>query len=204
MKAKTCRVCKKKFTPTRAIQPVCSESACMYAYANEAATKAKRKRLEQQGQQERKALRERKDAIKTRSEYMSEAQTAFNSWIRWRDRDLPCICCGKVADESWKPGGSWDAGHFLGRGAYPELRFIEDNVHKQLKSCNAGSAKYAMKGKTVAQSYRVRLIEKIGLDRVEFLEGPHEPKKYTIPELKAIRDEYRGRLREAKKEDDRG
>jgi len=42
------------------------------------------------------------------------------------------------------------------------------------------------------------LIEKIGLERVEWLEGPHEPKKYTIDELKGIRDLYRRKLKELK------
>jgi hypothetical protein len=33
------------------------------------------------------------------------------------------------------------------------------------------------------------------LAEVERLEGPNEPKKYTIEELRAIRDEYRARLK---------
>ena len=38
--------------------------------------------------------------------------------------------------------------------------------------------------------YRRALVELIGVDKVEWLEGPHEPKKYTIDDLKAIKAEY--------------
>jgi hypothetical protein len=43
--------------------------------------------------------------------------------------------------------------------------------------------------------FRLNLIAKIGLAEVERLEGPQVPKKYTIDELKAIRDDYRSRLK---------
>ena len=38
--------------------------------------------------------------------------------------------------------------------------------------------------------YRRALVELIGVEKVEWLEGPHEPKKYTIDDLKAIKAEY--------------
>ena len=43
--------------------------------------------------------------------------------------------------------------------------------------------------------YRVNLIERIGLDRVEWLEGPHAPLKMTAEALRALRDEYRAETR---------
>jgi hypothetical protein len=149
-----------------------------------------------QERQERKEHKEAKQRIKTRSEWLKEAQAAFNAYIRERDKDQSCICCGMWPEVSNKPGGDWDAGHFLSRGAYPELRFVETNCHKQLKSCNAGSSKYARKGRTVAANYRERLIDKIGLAEVEWLEGPHEAKKYTIDDLRTIRDEYKLKLKQ--------
>ena len=39
--------------------------------------------------------------------------------------------------------------------------------------------------------YRIHLISKIGLERVEWLEGSHEPKRYRIDDLKEIDKEYR-------------
>jgi hypothetical protein len=148
---------------------------------------------------QRRQHRERKEAIKTRSEWMKEAQTVFNKFIRLRDDLLPCICCNSWGkDEDWLVGGKWDAGHFLSRGAFPELRFEELNCHKQLKSCNAGSSKYARKGRTVSEGYRLNLINKIGLDKVEWLESHHEEKKYTIDDLKQIIAEYKAKLAELK------
>lgn len=185
---------------------------CMAGHGNdkamasrERAQATERKKAREARAAEKKAYKAaqnaRKEAIKTRSEWMKDAQKAFNAFIRERDRDLPCACCGEWGKgEDWQPGGKWDAGHFLGRGAYPELRFVEINCHKQLKSCNAGSSKYARKGRTVAANYRERLINKIGLDQVEWLEGPHKEKKYTIDQLKSIKSEYEAKLKELKRQ----
>jgi hypothetical protein len=49
---------------------------------------------------------------------------------------------------------------------------------------------------TIRSKYRENLIAKIGLERVEWLEGPHEPKRYRIEDLKEIRDTYRLKLKE--------
>jgi len=46
--------------------------------------------------------------------------------------------------------------------------------------------------------YRVNLIQKIGLAEVERLEGPQEPKKYSIDELKEIISTYRAKTKELK------
>ena len=39
-------------------------------------------------------------------------------------------------------------------------------------------------------------IERIGSGVVDWLEGPHLPAKWTVDELRAIRDDYRRKLRE--------
>jgi hypothetical protein len=124
----------------------------------------------------------RREAIKTRSQWMKEAQTAFNAYIRARDQDKSCVSCGRHHE------GQWHAGHYLSTGARPELRFNEDNCHKQCQPCNTH-----LHGNLVM--YRAELIRRIGLYAVERLEGPQTPKKYTIPDLKEIRDEYREKLR---------
>ena len=46
--------------------------------------------------------------------------------------------------------------------------------------------------------YRLGLIARIGLGRVEALEANNEPAKWSIDELKAIRDYYRKKLKELK------
>ena len=130
-------------------------------------------------------FKRRKEASKTLAEWRKEAQTAFNAWIRERDKDLPCISCGRFHE------GQWHAGHYLSTGARPELRFDEANVHKQCQPCNTH-----LHGNLIG--FRISLHNRIGIAGVAYLEGPHEAKKYTRDELKAIRDEYRARLKEMK------
>ncbi|RRV49563.1 recombination protein NinG [Pseudomonas sp. p106] len=194
MKQKTCKACGDKFRPSLSTQKACSV-ACALALAPQGRETA-RKAI---AQRERREIQVRKEKLKSRADYIKEAQVEFNAFIRERDKNEPCICCGSYGpDEDWLTGGKWDAGHFLGRGAYPELRFDEDNCHKQLKSCNGGSGKYAAKGRTVAQGYRERLIQKIGQERVDRLEGPHEAQRYTIDDLKAIKAHYRAKTKQLK------
>jgi hypothetical protein len=47
--------------------------------------------------------------------------------------------------------------------------------------------------------YRIELIKRIGQEKVDWLEGPHEPKRYTIDDLKAIKAHYRALTRELKR-----
>jgi ribosomal protein L37AE/L43A len=143
---------------------------------------------------ERKADRDRKIEIRPRREWVALAQKAFNAYIRKRDEHLPCISCGRAHVEIIV-GGNWDCGHYLTVGAHPELRFEELNAAKQCKRCNAGSARFSHKGRTVANEYRDSLIGRIGLENVLWLEGNHEPKKYTIDELKEICRDYKMKLK---------
>jgi len=182
---KKCKVCREQFSPFTTTQVVCGPS-CAILYA----------RLQKE-KTARVKLRADKLRIKPKSKWMAEAQTAFNAFIRLRDHDLPCISCG-VANLPERYGGSWDCGHYLTRGAHPELRFNEDNAHKQCKRCNGGAGRFSGKSRTVQQDYRINLAERIGLERVESLEGPHEPVQYRIDDLIAIKAEYQRKRRELK------
>ena len=159
------------------MQIACSP-ACAYVIGKRAGDRARAREARKQAQE----LRKRKEAAKPRAQWMREAQTAVNAWIRWRDRDLPCVSCGRHHQ------GQFHAGHFLSTGARPELRFDEKNLAKQCSACNLH-----LSGNLVL--YRAELIRRIGLSEVDRLEGPQVPKKYTIDELKAIRDDYRSRLK---------
>ena len=136
---------------------------------------------------DRKQTRERKEKLKTRQEWAAEAQAAFNAWVRERDKGLPCISCGKSS------GCKVNAGHYLSRGARPELRYEPLNCHLQCEKCNSW-----LSGNAVM--YRAALIRKIGLASVEWLEGPHDPKRYTIDDLKEIKQHYKDKVRELQKE----
>lgn len=135
---------------------------------------------------ERKAQRERREAIKTRSDYAREAQAAFNRFIRLRDAERPCISCGR------HHSGQYHAGHYRTVGGHPELRFNELNCHKQCSVCNNHKS-----GNIV--DYRINLAVRIGEDNLKFLEGPHKAKKYTIDELKEIKKEYAKKARDLEK-----
>ena len=63
------------------------------------------------------------------------------------------------------------------------------NVHTSCAQCNT------MKSGNILE-YRIRLVKKIGQAAVDWLEGPHEAKRYTIDELKEIKLRYRRLLRE--------
>ena len=132
---------------------------------------------------------------KHRPTRLKAAQDAFNAYIRKRDELKPCISCetGFIPNQV---GGSWDCGHYLTVGAFPELRFEETNASKQCKKCNGGAGKYTKKNHSVIKQYRINLIERIGLDKVEWLEGPHEQVKLTAMDLKDIELKYKKKLKE--------
>lgn len=193
--ARKCKYCKAvELPPAAKCTDIIEKKG--YCSAKCLADHTKDKRISAQKKKEAKAHREAKERVKRSCDLKREAQTAFNAFIRARDMDKECISCDQTIDEveldqMWKTGGAWDCGHYLTVGAHEELRFEELNAHRQCKSCNAGSGKYTKKGHTVAQRYREKLIERIGLDKVEWLEGPHEPKRYRAEDYRAIRDKYK-------------
>ncbi|WP_207285200.1 recombination protein NinG [Pseudomonas sp. FW300-N2A2] len=180
---KKCRVetCGASFVPSRLGQAVCSP-ACAILDAPKNQEKA-RKALADVG---RKALRAAKEKVKPRAEHMKDAQTAFNAWVRARDTKLPCVSCGRHHQ------GKYDAGHYRTVGSNPALRFEPLNCHRQCSPCNTHKS-----GDIV--NYRIELVKRIGAELVEWLEGPHEAKRYTIEDLKAITAEYRAKTRELRR-----
>lgn len=179
---KRCRVCREKFSPFNSMQAVCFTVKCAAAYARE-----QRKKKELREAKEWAAeTRRRKEAAKSRQDWLKEAQAEFNKFIRERDADEPCISCGRHHQ------GQYHAGHYRTVGACPELRFNEANCHKQCAPCNNH-----LSGNIV--EYRINLIRKIGQAAIDWLEGPHEPAKYTIEEIKEIKREYREKTRELKR-----
>lgn len=189
MREKTCPICSVKFTPLRPIQKVCSAPcAIQHAITQREKKRAQAERI--QGLADRKVIKLRKDAIKTRSEWMKEAQVAFNRFIRERDQGKPCICCGRQL-ASGDVGGEFDCGHYRSVGSAPHLRFDERNAHGQRKQCNRWGA-----GRAV--DYRLGLIARLGADVVAELEADNEPRKHSIEELKQIISTYKLKLKELK------
>jgi hypothetical protein len=139
------------------------------------------------------ALKARKAALKRIPDLIREAQADFNKWVRARDHDQPCISCGKPYDHGSAFHGGRDAGHYRSTGSASHLRFHEDNCHAQCVSCNQWGA-----GRAV--DYRIGLVARIGVQRVEALEAMNTPHKWTREELIAIRAEYIRKRKELEKE----
>lgn len=187
-KPRKCRICKELFMPLSMSHKVCWEKECITEFIRQTEQKAHiaGKRAE------RKELKQRKEAIKTRSDWIKTAQVAFNAFIRYRDKDKPCICCGRTTtDHDLITGSRWDAGHYRSTGSAPHLRFNEFNVHRQLVLCNRFGA-----GRAV--DYRIGLVKRIGVEFVELLELDNEPRKWTIDDLKGITATYRAKLKALK------
>ena len=189
-KPKKCRVatCGASFVPARLGQAVCSP-ACAILDAPKNLERA-RKSL---AQVERREIKVRKEKLKSRADHLREAQAAVNEFIRLRDAHLPCISCDSTpTDNDLMTGSRWDAGHYRSVGACPELRFEPLNIHRQCVKCNRN-----LSGNTVG--YRIRLVLRIGTEKVDWLEGPHSARKYTVDEIKAIKADYRAKTREMKR-----
>lgn len=175
---KKCAICREPFVPRNMMHKVCGPE-CSQTYA-ERVRKA----------QERKADRERKVALKTRRDWLKDAQIWFNKAVRARDQKAgyACISSGRPLDWS---GNAVDCGHYRSVGSAPHLRFHFDNAHAQSKMDNQFLAGNAV-------DYRIGLIARIGLERVEALEADNEPRKWSVDELKAMIVDFKRMVKEMK------
>lgn len=188
MKPKKCKnpACKQSFTPAKPLQSVCSPSCALDI------AKAKREKATKQAvAKDKRETRAKLEKMKTRSEWMKEAQAAFNLFIRHRDREAgwPCISSGRPLN--WH-GNQTDAGHFRSVGSAPQCRFVENNCWAQSKHDNQ-----FLSGNAV--EYRKGLIARIGIDAVDALESDNKPRHYTIDDLKEIKKKYATKAREIAK-----
>lgn len=171
MKQKKCRHCKQPFTPLLPMQSVCGIE-CAKAIA-----KSKREKVEKAND------RQKREQLKSRRDHQREAQAAVNAFVRARDDGMPCISCGRHHD------GQWHAGHYLSRGAHPELALDERNIHRQCQPCNTHLSGNQLE-------YRKGLIARHGQKYVDWLEGPHDMPRHTIDDLKQIKAHYVKKLKE--------
>ena len=169
-----CLVCKDKFTPQNNTQIVCNP-ACAVEYM-------KRQRSKEWKQQKK----EIKQNLETKSEVLKALQIVFNTYIRLRDKDKNCISCDK------KLVGKYDAGHFFSVGAYPNLRFNENNVHGQCVHCNRdkhGNQK----------EYDLRLKKILSnKEYLELLESRNKPLKLSLDDVKELIVIYKQKIKELK------
>ena len=177
MKNRRCKNCKEIFEPLKPLQYVCGWK-CADEYQKLLKTN-----------KEAKEWRDKKKVMKadlmTFSDHIKLFQTVFNTFIRLRDKDLPCVSCGAEKCEEFH------AGHYIA-STYQYLRFNEFNVHKQCSKCNTH-----LRGNSIP--YRIELIKRIGLEEVEYLENSrHMMLEITIPEIKEKIKEYKEKIRKLK------
>lgn len=180
---KTCSVCKTEFTPSRPLQKVCGP-VCALAHAK-ARESRQRKAIEKV---ERREIRAAKERIKSRAEYLKEAQAVMNRYVRLRDARLGCVSCDKPA--TWP--GQWHCSHFRSVGAAPHIRFNLWNMHRACSICNNH-----LSG-NIAE-YLPRLIERIGAERVEALQCDSRIVRYDIPYLKRLKAVFSKKCRRLEK-----
>lgn len=172
-----CKVCSTMFAQMNSMHSICSpKCAFKLPTINRKAAKA-----------ERQETKRRLEAIKPRSKWQAEAQAEVNKYVRLRDAALGCISCNTHT-------GKMNGGHYLSVGARPELRFNVTNIHKQCERCNS-----YLHGNLIP--YRVELIRRIGLEAVEWLEGPHPAQKLTVDDLKEVRNTYRAKIKALENEE---
>ena len=191
-----CAHCREWFHPAREGQVVCSfecASAIGKKQAAKAREAAKKKALQRQRESEkegRQRRRAKRIELKTKSQWRSEAQTAFNKYVRLRDAGKPCISCGRLPEQ--KLGGTMDCGHYRTRGAARHLSFNLHNTAAQCVYCNRDRA--------VAQkAFEQGLIQRIGPEAVEALNNDNTIRNFDIPYLQRIKSIFTRRARALEK-----
>jgi hypothetical protein len=173
-----CKQCKAEFEPLYKngvlLSKICI--SCLRAKANK-----------QKQQVWRKDKAEMKEKLKTHKDWLKDLQRVFNTYIRLRDTGKPCISCDRQLRDKF------DASHYFSVGAYPNVRFHEDNVHGGCVYCNQH-----LHGNI--SEYAIRLPLRIGEKRYkELLEARNKPNKLTIDEIKLKIGYYKEKISEIDK-----
>lgn len=137
---------------------------------------------------ERADTKRRKEAAKTRSQWLKEAQAVVNRYVRLRDAKLGCVSCDKPA--TW--GGQWHASHFRSVGAASAVRFNLWNIHKACSICNN------WKSGNLSE-YEPRLRERIGAEKVDWLRTQNQLADFQIEYLKRLKVVFAKRVKRMEK-----
>ena len=181
-KPKKCKwsKCGKSFIPQRPLQQVCNY-VCATGYNIEKQEVKSKKDLEVK-------IHLIKIGLKKLSEYEAEARKEFQTFIRIRDKDYPCISCG------CNTAKQWHGGHYLKAELFTGLIFNEYNCHKQCSRCND-----IFSGNEL--EYRDGLIKRYGLmfvENLESLKSQSRTYKFTKDELIDIKLKYKDKIKEIK------
>ena len=180
-----CLNCRQKFEVKRFNSKYCDELDCKTVEALKNLDKIKAKEVKDWSKRKREIVK----GMETVQQLMKITQTTFNKFIRLRDKGKPCISCDTIIG---KEGIKYDAGHLYSSGGHKNITFNEDNVHGQCVYCNQHNHGQLLE-------YHKRLIERIGIERVEQLdELAHVTRKYTREELRELNELYKQKIKELK------
>jgi len=186
-----CKCCKEKFTPKKFLQKYCKgNDDCLAAEGVAFIDNMRRqneKKKKEVAKKDRAELRVMKASLLSHKDYIKMTQVVFNTFIRLRDKSLPCVSCGTNVDSR-----KGNASHYFSAGGNPNVRFDEDNVHNSCVPCN-------MYFHGALIEYGLRLPKRIGQERFDaLLARRNTVRKYSIPELKEMITHYKKRIKELK------
>jgi len=187
---KRCKHCKEYF-PAEGMKKTPVGWFCCIEHAVEHAFEARKNTKHKAHTEKKKAFR-----LSDRAHQFKLTKAVIQKWVtHTRDAGLPCISCGTTKDVIYS------GGHYRTAGGHPEIALNSMNIHRQClnycnknKSGNIGGDKHSI-------GFRVGLIERYGLEYVEWLEGHHESKKLASDELVEIRKLYNKLIRDDSKDD---
>ena len=185
-----CKQCKVRMPADKAhhvIHPDCVDA--WYAVLREKQAIARVKAAKVLAAKERKADKEKLASFKTPTQLETECREIVQKMARIRDRNDGCISCHMPAHYD----GQWHGSHYRPAGNNAAVQFHLWNIHKSCAQCNV------FKGGNLSV-YRPRLISKIGIGRVEWLESQNQVVKTSVPYLLRFKVVMGKRLRRIEKQ----
>ena len=174
------------FHPAESVVTTPAGSFCCMAhaieYAREKSQRLAARKAKQASQEATRAHKARVMEVKPLSYWMKRAQAAVNKYVRVRDRDLPCISCGRHHK------GQYHAGHYRSVSACSSMRFYTLNINKQCSVCNTHLSSNAIQ-------YRLALIKKYGAETVEHIESANGCVRYSVDYRKRIERVFTAKTR---------
>lgn len=154
---------------------------------------AERRKAQDQAKRERQKQRERKEKLKSRTDWVSDAQKWKNRVVVAEDKPKGCISCGSH--------DVTDAGHFFHRGTkYRTARLTLDrrNLNGQCRHCNSftgGGNQYEYQKGYIARYGQEAFKE---LEEFKRATDRGEVPELTIDECKQVIKESKERLKQIK------
>lgn len=188
-KPNRCKHCHERLPADMArhvLHPECIDQ--WVAIQREKQEKAKVKAAKVRAAKDKRDTKKALEKFKTPTQWEKECRDIVQEIARLRDRNDGCISCHMGPNY----GGQWHGSHFRPAGNNAAVQFHLWNIHKACAQCNL------FKGGNISE-YRPRLVEKIGADRVAWLESQTQQIKTDPAYCERFKRVMGKRLRRMKK-----